>query len=747
MVYVGSSWVELDYWTSPSWGSYDARLRVLAYSTQDISTNTSRIYFKLQKRVTGGSAYNYDPLDFRITGTGAGSDGHSASQEWVFGSVSDTSWVDVGGDTSDMYWSAVKHRADGTLSLTANATGDRILGGSFDSDISISLPTIARASSPTVSPNPITIKNATNTLTVNTNRKASSFTHTVKLQVGTWSLQNTGVGASTTFNIPYSVIAQFSATSKTATGTITCTTYSGSTNVGTKTANFTLQVDSATDHANVGTITTADTNPTTSAIVSAGQFVYGQSILQATIPFTVSGSYTELSSAKVTCGNTVETFPLSGTSDSITFTKSNIDVSSLTVTVTDKRGNSVTGTASWQLLPYQPLTLTGTVGRPSATGSTATGQVTGTAYGGTYGNTANSLNISYEWKLHSDANYTAGADTYTQTIADGQQNYSEAMTFAESFDYQNQYDIRFTVYDLFSTATYTCQLMQGLPILSWDENEVDVFGNLHIHDRDNPTVWQDVMDGFDAVFDYNGQKNLCPVTMANQTVNGITYTVQSDGTVKANGTASADSVVLIGTAYVPSGSYIASGATGATNETYKIQINYRDTGNTAHTGIQVVADDTAWNTPSDYGGKTEMYIVIRSGKTVSNFIFKPMLRDARIASDEFIRFGAIPCYDINITKAISNISDVEFAFVTVYGRLCIANLKFTVSSTITNSTAVLFTGLPPAKRTYRTSFGETTGATKQIRVLVNTVGSFQNAWTSGGIPAGQYEGEIIYVMQ
>jgi hypothetical protein len=74
-------------------------------------------------------------------------------------------------------------------------------------------------------------------------------------------------------------------------------------------------------------------------------------------------------------------------------------------------------------------------------------------------------------------------------------------------------------------------------------------------------------------------------------------------------------------------------------------------------------------------------------------------------------------------------------------------LKFTVSSTITNSTAVLFTGLPPAKRTYRTSFGEATGATKQIRVLVNTVGSFQNAWTSGGIPAGQYEGEIIYVMQ
>ena len=74
MVYVGSSWVELDYWTSPSWGDYDARLRVLAYSVQDITSNTSTVYFKLQKRVTGGSAYQYDNLDFEISCTDAQGD-------------------------------------------------------------------------------------------------------------------------------------------------------------------------------------------------------------------------------------------------------------------------------------------------------------------------------------------------------------------------------------------------------------------------------------------------------------------------------------------------------------------------------------------------------------------------------------------------------------------------------------------------------------------------------------------------
>lgn len=144
-VYVGSSWVELDYWTSPTgYGDYDARLRVLAYSTQNTANNTSNVYFKIQKRVTGGTAWNADPLDFTISGTGAKSDNHSASQSWTYGTVSSTSWTDVGGDTSDMYWSAVKHNDNGTLTMTARARGDRILGGSFDTNISIQLPTITR---------------------------------------------------------------------------------------------------------------------------------------------------------------------------------------------------------------------------------------------------------------------------------------------------------------------------------------------------------------------------------------------------------------------------------------------------------------------------------------------------------------------------------------------------------------------------------------------------------------------------
>lgn len=514
MVYVGSSWVELDYWTSPSWGSYDARLRVLAYSTQDIASNTSRIYFKLQKRVTGGSAYQYDPLDFQITGSGAKGDSHSATQTWTFGSVSDTSWVDVGGDTSDMYWSSVKHNDDGTLTLTANAEGDRILGGSFDSNITIQLPTIARASKPTITPNPQTWSNTTsNTITVNTNRKSSSFTHTVRCDLWGFQSTKTGVGASTTFDIPYSTLASMPDTYKSFTGSVYTKTYSGATQIGSEVrSTWTVKIDTAIEHAVIGTITIQDTNARTSAVTQDNSvYIANISTLEATIPLTVSGDYTELAQAVVTCGTKSQTYTLSGTSQTITFEFDKVNASSLTVKVTDKRGNSVTSTKSWTLIQYQPVTATATVSRPTATGSVGTGKLTGMAYGGNFGATQNSLTIEVDFKKSDDPDYDPlGTETYTLALGQsGFHDYTDSLTFLYSLDYQYQYDIRFTVSDLFSTAVYTAQLMQGLPIISWSEDEVDIWGDLHIHDRTDPTLyWSLAMNNITDSGTWNGNSSI-----------------------------------------------------------------------------------------------------------------------------------------------------------------------------------------------------------------------------------------------
>lgn len=653
MTTLSTSWTKLND-TSVSYGPWTGNFALWAIITStDVANNRTKVKFSWDLTTTAGyQASSYDAQDY-VTGAGWNSATYrtySGSGTLIQGEV----WIN--------------HNADGTKS--DSCSGRTYMGGigvdtgwvSADFD----LPRIPRASVPTASPNPATVGANGVTVTINTNRKSSSFTHTVSLTCGSWSWSSSarGVGASVAVAIPYSVIAQFSATSRTATCTISCTTFNGTTNIGTKTATFTLQTDTSVDHPNIGTITVEDTNSRTSSIVGAETFIYGISTLTATIPLTVSGSYTQLASAVVTCGTRSQTYTLSGTSQTLTFVFDKVNAPSLTVTVKDKRGNSVSKAKTYTLMAYQPETVTGTVGRVTATGSTAVGQVSGVAYGGNYGQASNSLTVTYKYKEHDSSTWTDSTYSATLSLNEGQQTYTHAITLLEAFDYQKQYDIQFIVNDLFNTATYTAQLMQGLPILSWDETEVDVWGDLHIHSRENPYVWQDVMEGFDAVFANYGQKNLLPITATGTTVHGITYTVK-DGTITANGTADANSVILVGTAHVPSGSYIASGASGGTIDTYYLQINYLDSGGTAHTGVATIADDTDWITPSDYGGTTQFYIVIRSGQTVSNLEFKPMLRDARIASDTFVQ-SAIQTAMVNITGKSSRAQLFKFGKVVFF---------------------------------------------------------------------------------
>lgn len=139
----------------------------------------------------------------------------------------------------------VTHNADGTGKATikwkwgVRSTWADIyeISGSFD----ITLPTIARASIPTVSASSVQMKKE---LTITTNRKSSSFTHTLKYKFGdaTGTIA-TGVGASYKWTVPDLAAKCNNALSGKC--TITCITYSGSTKVGEKTVDVTLTVPTA----------------------------------------------------------------------------------------------------------------------------------------------------------------------------------------------------------------------------------------------------------------------------------------------------------------------------------------------------------------------------------------------------------------------------------------------------------------------------------------------------------------------
>ena len=143
-------------------------------------------------------------------------------------------------------------------------------------------------------------------------------------------------------------------------------------------------------------------------------------------------------------------------------------------------------------------------------------------------------------------------------------------------------------------------------------------------------------------------KNLLKNNAVTKTVNGVTFTVNSDGTITANGTATSRIIFLVGTAYISqTGNYTYTGTpSGGAASTYSM--NYRNSNvyKTVETGNGI--------TTQFEGGKTyEAVIDIRSGVTISNLTFSPMLRDADITDDTY------EPYKENVNKRlIKNKSDI-----------------------------------------------------------------------------------------
>lgn len=155
-------------------------------------------------------------------------------------------------------------------------------------------------------------------------------------------------------------------------------------------------------------------------------------------------------------------------------------------------------------------------------------------------------------------------------------------------------------------------------------------------------------------------KNLLKST-TNQTSNGVTFTVNSDGSVTCNGTASADAFYSV-FLYLQKGSYIISGCpqNGSANS---YMITMRNGNGDHYSGIN--GDDTGT-------GKTiitteylyfSCIIRIASGYTCDNLTFYPMIRRADIEDDTYEPYEEQIEYlylDSPLTKSGDNCDYIDF---------------------------------------------------------------------------------------
>ena len=591
---------------------------------QDVTNNKS--YVDLELRINHSVWVQSYDTDFYLSGYG-----------WLGYAYRS---FDAGTTTIMSSQITVNHNADGTGSFTATG-GYEYKGIGIDatqfSSSSQSLPTIPRASVPTISPNPITISSATNTITVATNRKSTSFKHDITCTIGSYTETNTAVETSTTFGIPNTILSSFSATSKTLSGTITCVTKNGNTTIGTKTVSFNAQIDTTQEHPNIGTITITDTNPNTAAIENPGSLIKYGSNLSASIPLTVTGSHTVLKMAVVTCGNTTQTYTLSGTSQTITFTYQGIDNEGLAVTVYDERGTTDTKAETWNLIPYTNLTVTGAVDRTSETGNTIRFNLTGNCFAGSFGIQTNQINVSYKYKLHSDVNYTTVSNAFTFTPSgDGETTFNYSNTIS-GFDYDKQYDIVFIVADLFTSAeTRDIGITKGIPVYGNGEDFFAVYGKSYLHyDRDDPTKFWELNDGLNAILDHSGQKNLLLNAEPTEAKSGITYTRNADGSVSCTGTYSANNYHTIGSIWLEAGDYILTGCPsgGGTNDYTLRMADENDT---------LIARDDGDGASFTINSAQKVIVRIYAySNAISGKTFYPMVCDARIASSDYVPSGLL----------------------------------------------------------------------------------------------------------
>lgn len=219
-----------------SWSnSYVLDLIITEVST-DIAANTSQVSYTLQLRSGANNKFAaYLGAIVQFNGNQIAGNASIGCDDYY-----NHTYTLLTGTTT------VSHESDGTAVL--NVRGEIWVSASastwsppkMEVTGSITLTQIPRVSSPTVSPGTVAVPGGV--LTIRTNRKSNSFTHTLRYGFGNKSgIIATDVGDSVEWEVPESLANQIQETN-TGVGTIECQTYAGGTRIGKDNVNFSVIV-------------------------------------------------------------------------------------------------------------------------------------------------------------------------------------------------------------------------------------------------------------------------------------------------------------------------------------------------------------------------------------------------------------------------------------------------------------------------------------------------------------------------
>jgi hypothetical protein len=426
--------------------SYDTLKFSWSESSQSVANNTTTISWKMEL-IAGSSG--------RISST--------ASKDWKV-VVNGTTYS--GTNTVGIANNATKTLASGSTTIKHNSDGTKAFSYSFSQEFGITfsgssigtksgsgsgtLDTIPRASSVTA-----TNANVGSNTTIKISRASSSFTHTLTYSFGSLSgtIATKTTSTSVSWTVPTSFYNQMGSV-KSKSCTITCTTYSGSTSVGSKTTTFTVSVP----NTNAPTLspTVVDNNSVTTALTGdTSKFVKYYSNASFSIGAAAKNGAT-ISSQSVTCGSKKST--------SSSGTLSAVESATFVFTAKDSRGYSTSQTVTKTLINY--LHLTCSLSASMTVDGVASFKVSGNYFNGSFGSVSNTLTVQYRYKA-SGGSYSSW---YTATATKSGNTYT-LNTSISGLDYLTKYVIQARAVDKLETVTSAEKTVSCVPVFDWGEND------------------------------------------------------------------------------------------------------------------------------------------------------------------------------------------------------------------------------------------------------------------------------------
>lgn len=478
MATLTTSWQLIDQtYLGTSGGNLYVRLYA-RYSEQDITNNRTYVYY--EARSYYDKSYIYDQQGtIAVSGTGASYQSAGCTRPTTGESVSVTTsgWV--------------SHNSDGTGSASGSATINfPNWGWSGTASGSFTLPTIPRASevacsSPYIGDNAI----------ISIDKKSSAFTNTVTYKIGTLTGTIATKTSSTTLQLNTGTIADqiyaLIPNDKEIQGTIYCTTYNGSTQIGnTKSTTFNLYAKESVCKPSVRATIIDNNTAVTTITGSNNKFI--KYISKPTINVLAepkkSASINNFS-INLNDGQTASSSTSSGKVGAEVFYQkqfNTIGSNKVTVSATDSRGYSNSKDYTLDMIDYIKLHInTISITRPEGTSNEAILNCNGAYYNGSFTDeVSNTLTATFKYRLSGTTEWTDGG-SITPTIENNTFKFTN-LSLGESFDYNEEYQFKIILQDKFMTVgdldSDIITLPKGQEVVAIGEDDVWIYGTLYLND-------------------------------------------------------------------------------------------------------------------------------------------------------------------------------------------------------------------------------------------------------------------------